>query len=210
MLLAGIKGSTAMNVNDHNDSCIHQQELDEQQQRGFLMEYQQIQERGYTFSFWNNIPSQVQFDSFWSKVGKKTDNGCIEFIAGRHRQGYGLIWDRDTKHVMKAHRMSAMWYLLPFDPSLMVLHKCDNPPCINPNHLFQGTQQDNIRDMVRKGRNGFVRQFGEDNPMAKLTKKEVLIIREEQGTCKQVAKKYRVSPMTVSRIRNRKLWSHLQ
>ena len=84
----------------------------------------------------------------YSKLDPLT--GCINFIGSRHR--YGTMWDPLYQKVRKAHRIA--WELVhgPVPEKFCVLHKCDNPPCINVDHLFLGTQQDNLADMNAKGR----------------------------------------------------------
>ena len=151
----------------------------------------------YGFCLWDYIPPDDLAERFWSKVSGPTDTGCLEFTGCRNKQGYGNILDGTVGKVVKAHRLSAKWYLFPFQPDKKVLHACDNPPCVNPAHLFQGTQKHNMQDAARKGRLGKSAQIGTKNPMAKLTNEQVLSIREEQETCQKVAKKYGVSPMTV-------------
>lgn len=78
------------------------------------------------------------------------DRGCIEWLGSRDENGYGRVHCGGTPRL--AHRVA--WELEngPIPSGLCVLHGCDNPPCINPSHMFLGTQADNMRDMVKKGR----------------------------------------------------------
>jgi hypothetical protein len=92
-------------------------------------------------------------ERFWEKVAK--GDGCWLWTASLGSTGYGQICVRDEKgqyRQTKAHRVS--WILTngPIPGGLQVLHKCDNPPCVNPDHLFLGTAIDNMRDMAAKGR----------------------------------------------------------
>lgn len=88
---------------------------------------------------------------FWKHVNKRvSDNGCWIFEGLRHEDGYGKVFS-GSKYV-GAHRYSWMYHKGGIPDGLSVLHKCDNPPCVNPDHLFLGTQLDNILDMRRKGR----------------------------------------------------------
>jgi HNH endonuclease len=135
---------------------------------------------------------------FWSKVNK---NGSIP----AHRPGLGACWEWQagkTKgygtfshngKIVYAHRVS--WELtngfIPND--LWVLHKCDNPACVNPEHLFLGTRQDNTDDMMHKGRN---RQLhGDKHPAHKLTDAQVQFIRKSYD-------KYRITQTELAKMMN--------
>ncbi len=86
---------------------------------------------------------------FWSKVNK-TDN-CWNWLACKTKDGYGRIFIKDK--VLLAHRVSWAIHDGQIPKGLQVLHRCDNPSCVNPAHLFLGTVSDNMRDSVAKGRN---------------------------------------------------------
>ena len=93
---------------------------------------------------------------------------------------------------------------------LFVLHHCDNPSCINPDHLFFGTAKDNSVDMIKKGRGVFVGGAkGEKNHSAKLTKDKVCEIMVASGTIRFLAKLYGVSHTTIWSIKNRITWKHV-
>ena len=87
---------------------------------------------------------------FWSKVNIKESNDCWEWQAGKHRQGYG-VFKFDNK-IQLAHRISWLLAHTEIPQGMVVMHKCDNPGCVNPDHLCLGTQKDNIHDMRTKGR----------------------------------------------------------
>jgi hypothetical protein len=86
---------------------------------------------------------------FWDKVEKSTD-GCWEW-RGADTRGYGVIEDKGVQQ--KAHRVSLEWSLgRPLHAGMLALHHCDNPACVRPDHLYEGTQQDNVDDRERRGR----------------------------------------------------------
>jgi hypothetical protein len=79
---------------------------------------------------------------------------CWEWVGGTNGYGYGAF--KLNKRMEHAHRIAYIIQFGDFDQNLHVLHTCDNPPCVNPNHLFLGTQKDNMLDMISKGRNSVI------------------------------------------------------
>jgi hypothetical protein len=91
-----------------------------------------------------------KISGFWSKVKILSDNECWPWLRRKDRKGYGqLFFTRDNE---KAHRVAFQVTNGPIPSGFCVLHHCDNPICCNPDHLFLGTQLDNIKDMAEKGR----------------------------------------------------------
>jgi hypothetical protein len=113
-------------------------------------------------------------ERFWPKVDKDADGGCWVWTASRNEQGYGCCGFNGRTYT--AHRLSYELARGPIPPGMHVLHRCDNPPCVNPEHLFVGDQSDNMRDMYGKGR-GANRQ-GELSGAAKLTESQVREIKQ--------------------------------
>lgn len=93
---------------------------------------------------------------FREKMGEKDNNGCMNWLASKSCGRYGAftICSRidGTKRKYNAHRVSYELFVAPIPKGLCVLHKCDNVHCVNPDHLFLGTQYDNMQDMINKGR----------------------------------------------------------
>ena len=149
-------------------------------------------------------------ERFWPKVDK-TDT-CWLWTGAKNDKGYGQI--RSPGRIDFAHRLS--WTLERGDipPGLSVCHHCDTPLCVNPDHLFLGTQQDNSRDMGQKGRAGATRHpeivRGERNGRSRLTTAQVVEIRAraQYETRLALANEYRVALGTIYAILARKTWAY--
>jgi hypothetical protein len=136
----------------------------------------------------------------------QTPSGCQEWTGCRGKWGYGSV--RVKQKTMLAHRVSYTVFVGPIPDGILVLHKCDNPPCINPDHLFLGTNLDNVRDRNAKGRTRGKSWHGETHPSAKLTEIDVAEIRKMAGTLSQrkIAQMFGIRQSTVSNISNFKTW----
>lgn len=132
-------------------------------------------------------------------------DGCWYWTGYANNQGYGRM-SIDGKATLST-RASYEVYKGSVG-SLLVCHTCDNPLCINPDHLFLGTHKDNAQDMVYKGRSN--RCKGEDNGQSKLSNEDVLKIFAMQGLSSgQIAKQFNISSGVVRRIKQRKMWRHV-
>lgn len=133
-------------------------------------------------------------------------NECWEWTGSINSEGYGNINIGKTE---KAHRFSYLAFHGKIDPLKVVCHKCDNPPCVNPHHLFLGTREDNLKDCIAKGRAKY--SHGESHRLAKLTSKDVLVIRELLSKRSQlaIAKKFGVSDKSISNIKKNRTWKHV-
>lgn len=130
-------------------------------------------------------------------------SGCIEWGAGKS-SGYGRL--RISGRMKFAHREAYELHYGAIPNCFHVLHRCDNPACINPEHLFLGTHADNMADKSQKERQA----RGEGNGIAKLSEADVLAIRQAGGvTQRALAREYGVNQAQIWRIQNRKQWKHL-
>lgn len=140
---------------------------------------------------------------FWAKVARAGPENCWIWTAYRLPDGYGQF--RIEGRTVRAHRFSYELSVGPIPNGLCVLHHCDNPPCVNPAHLWIGTQIDNLRDRDAKWRQARGRHHGR----AKLTEKDVQKIRLDNRTAQIIAADYGVSGVAISLIKNRQRWAHL-
>lgn len=146
---------------------------------------------------------------FWSKVDRGP--GCWLWRGARDPNGYGRVSKRIYGESL-AHRVS--WTLSKGShEGLFVLHKCDNPSCVNPGHLFLGTQKDNVLDMVRKKRGVRPPHYcGSRNNSAKLTERQVIEIRRLVATGEtytSVAEAFGTSRQNIRLIHRRIHWRHI-
>lgn len=147
-------------------------------------------------------------DRFWSKVSTGESETCWPWLASRKDNGYGQAYDIRTNKPVGAHRLA--WELAygPIPDGLSVLHACDNPPCVNPAHLFLGSPRANSMDMVSKSRQA----FGERNGLSRLTKEKVLEARTLRAgglTLKAIAQREGVSLQTIHHAISGRTWSHV-
>jgi hypothetical protein len=124
------------------------------------------------------------------------------WIGGADKKGYGRIGDAEGNTYV-ASRASWEIHHGPIPDGLFVLHRCDHPRCVNPDHLFLGDYQDNSDDQVQKGR----QTIGERNGMAKLTWPIVLEIRRSDERAVDIAKRLHVSQVAISQIRSHQRWT---
>jgi predicted XRE-type DNA-binding protein len=146
-----------------------------------------------------SVQKRSYVSRFLAKIG--VADGCWTWEAGKTASGYGK-YRGDL-----AHRVSYRLFVAPIPPGLFVLHRCDNPECTRPGHLFTGTAADNAQDMYDKGR----QSRGEGRPRAKLTAANVLEIRGllERGVSQvQIANRFGVHASTVNHIARGRAWRH--
>lgn len=156
---------------------------------------------------------------FWEKVDKRGPDDCWEWtgaLNGTGLQRYGRI-GIDAVRVEYAHRVSWTIHKGHIPKGLIVMHACDNPRCVNPDHLSVGTKSDNTQDMLKKGR-GYApfrdkSRWGEAHHNSKLTEKEVREIRrkyEKGAALRALGREYGIDGKQVSNIVKRLQWRHVE
>jgi hypothetical protein len=145
----------------------------------------------------------------WAAIGP----GCWTWKGFRDRDGYGrAALTVGEKKEQQAPRVSYIRCVGSIPPGQSVLHRCDNPPCVRPSHLFLGNQQANIADMKSKGRAKFLNPTGERNRSAKITASDVVDIRSLRAfgaTYKALANAYGLAGITIEQIVRRWIWAHV-
>ena len=141
----------------------------------------------------------------WYKHTVADPSGCHLWTGRKTDRGYGIIW-KDGKP-MRAHRFSWEFWFGPIPAGEHVLHRCDVRNCVNPDHLFLGTHQDNMKDMAKKGRSK--PQRGSSSNFAKLTEQDALAVLASSESGVVIARRLGVSKGAIYAIRNGKNWGHL-
>lgn len=153
------------------------------------------------------------WDRFWEKVDRS--GPCWVWTGFRDARGYGKFAAAGSRAApVSAHRLAWLYANNEMiGRPYVVRHKCDNPPCCNPDHLEIGTQHDNSRDMLERGRQNNNPVRGEAHGCARLTEDDVRAIRARRAsgeTQKSIAESFGVDPSTVGLIVRRQHWSHVQ
>ncbi|HEX5016165.1 MAG TPA: HNH endonuclease [Actinomycetes bacterium] len=140
---------------------------------------------------------------FWGKVDRRSPEECWRWLSAVDKDGYGKHTLRGR--TVRAHRFSYELSVGELSPGICVCHRCDNPSCVNPGHLFLGTNAENTADKVAKGRQA----RGESLPQAKLTAAniaDIRILRTQGWTQQALADKFAVSQVQISKICRGKKW----
>lgn len=146
----------------------------------------------------------------WPKVAVADDDDCWPFKGAKTARGYGKIGSGGHKgKTLLAHRVMFAWCHGPITSDDVILHRCDNPTCCNPDHLRRGTLSDNTQDMLAKGRH-FTPWRGEQAAHSKLAETDVREIRASPLGYRRLAKQYGVSIGAIRAIRRGKTWKHVK
>jgi len=154
--------------------------------------------------------NQETINRFWDKVDKSGD--CWEWTASTNQDGYGriCILVNGKKRWFQAHRISYYLNKGSIRDGKIICHNCDNPACVNPDHLYSGTWADNTHDAVNRG----MMNMGEKNGNSRFVKSQIIEIRNKYATGKysyrQIANEYDTYPMTICGIVRRKSWRHVE
>lgn len=151
----------------------------------------------------HGLTLQERFDLYAQK-----GEGCWRWLSYIDPQGYGRL--HYNRKPMLANRLSYLLHFGEIPEGKMVCHKCDNPSCVNPDHLFLGSQSDNMADMYTKGRERKRGKKGTTHPQAKLTDDAVRAIRASKSSDAELAKSHGVSRPTIHSIRVGKTWQHVK
>lgn len=140
-------------------------------------------------------------ERFWKKVPARPEEGCWEWSASTKPFGYGQL--AVNNRPAYAHRISYEIHYGPIPEGMFVRHTCDNPLCVRPTHLIVGTQLDNMKDMISRGRARHPPAYGEKNPYAKLTDREAKQIIADPRPPSVLSPIYGVSRQTIWNVRRR-------
>lgn len=155
---------------------------------------------------WRNNESWNDYFARKTKLNNKT--GCIEWTAYRDNDGYGRGWKENRP--IPAHRLSYEIFIGPIPEGKLICHHCDNPSCVNTDHLYAGTHEDNVRDKKERGRSNIL--TGEKSASSKLTEEQAIeLIRYKKSGVRtdEIADKFGVSYYTVMEIVRGRSWKHL-
>jgi len=171
-----------------------------------------LQRNGGIYARIRSEVSDALVERFWSKVDRRGPDECWQWLASL-RKSYGQFGSLRNRWKAQAHRFA--WEIVhgPIQQGLFVLHRCDNPPCVNPDHLYLGTQGDNMRECTRKGR----RQRGDQHWTrrrpelfkTRLTPEKAAEIRAAlvESKTSEVAKRFGVSWYVVHNVRTGRRWA---
>jgi len=161
--------------------------------RGLCRRHYAMHSKAGTLSEFPKVTLEMAFESCIEKGGH-----CWKWTGTRNEAGYGIFIL--AKKAIRAHRFSYQLWVGPLADEDVVMHTCDNPPCVNPSHLRKGTRLDNNRDAASKQRH----RFGERHGMSVLSHADISKIADDPRTQIQIAAEYGITQGHVSRIKSGK------
>lgn len=166
--------------------------------------YQRLRSHGDPYNHGNLRGQELDYKFRYHAPGPFGDE-CVEWPVGRDQDGYGILQHR--RKTVRAHRLSYELHHGPIKSTDIIRHTCDNPPCVNPNHLMKGSTADNVNDKISRGR----MKVGSQIRSSKLTEKDVLEIRKIGRSLPQwmIAERFGIARRTVSHVLNRDHWKHI-
>jgi len=144
-------------------------------------------------------------ERFFAYSIPEPNSGCWLWSKGVNACGYGVLGVNGRSTL--AHRFSYELHYGEIPEGFYVLHRCDVPCCVNPDHLYLGTQFDNMRDMETRGRSKH--PSGEDHGRAKLTESDVITIRASEQSWGSLSKQFGVSKHVVGLVKRNRIWKHV-
>ena len=171
-----------------------------------LAHYQRWKDHGECFSKRPIVNVKDMMSRFKSKLRRRNKNGCIKWSGWKNENGYGKF---SVGNIYKlAHRMAYELFVGKIPEGKFILHKCDVPDCCNVEHLYIGTQEDNMRDVRERNRRN---NSGSKNGHAKLTEKEVIYIKSLLKTvsCAKLSREFGVSESCIHDIKHGRSWSEI-
>jgi hypothetical protein len=174
------------------------------------MHYRRLKNTG-TLNPGKKSPATLE-ERFWRNVDKKSDDECWNWKLKPGSKGYGILGagGKGGKTLL-AHRYSYELNKGEIPKGLYVMHMCDNPRCVNPNHLVAGTPKDNTQDALNKNRLKSVFVDGENHKLAKLTNEQVLYIKNNTEIKSfKLAEMFNVSKQIICDIRKNRRWKEIK
>lgn len=150
-------------------------------------------------------------DRFWSKVRPEVGDACWLWTGAKNSKGYGDIWVYNKGKTQRAHRVSWEMHYGPIPHEALVLHRCDTPSCVRPDHLFVGSPQDNMDDMAAKGRDR--KAVGSRNASARLSSDQARAIKARIASgdnMRAMAREFGVSKSTIYAMKIGRSWAWLE
>jgi hypothetical protein len=150
---------------------------------------------------------------FLEKIREDSETGCWEWQGSKNNHGYGVMGVGRSNRA--AHRVGYELYRRPLEKGELALHRCDNPGCVNPRHIFTGDQKANVRDMNAKGRGNYTKEKvrGSRSPNSKLTEADVAELKRRLllGEPKtKLARDFNISRAVIWNIQTGKAWTHVE